>query len=302
MRSHTHRFGFTLVELLVVIAIIALLIGIILPSLGAARRSAIRLSGMNNLRQLATGWHIYADDNDNNCLPGRFANLGGGTSNPANYYQVEGGKKYRPRWIATLGGYIDTPPFDVPSTTDDRQDYVSEVFVCPAVPDWTDERNGAYGYNHQFLGNARRSNGAYHNFPVKRSQIRYFSATVTAADSMGTAAAFARSDRGAYLNDQNDDRAMGNHGWSLDPPRLTAQSDRGAGGLTGPRIGVDPRHDGRANVVFCDGHTDSMTPQELGYAVNDDGSYADETSDSGFEASNAFFSGTAHDEDPPALP
>ena len=145
---NANRNGFTLVELLVVIAIIALLIGVLLPALGAARRTAIRMSGLYNLRQLAVGWHIYADDHDNVYLPGRFANLGGGTSNPDNHNRIEGGLKYRPRWIATLGGYAGTAPFDVPSTSDDRQDYVSEIFVCPAVPERTDERNSAYGYNH----------------------------------------------------------------------------------------------------------------------------------------------------------
>ncbi|GAB4554284.1 MAG: hypothetical protein Tsb0013_16850 [Phycisphaerales bacterium] len=301
MKPH-NTSGFTLVELLVVIAIIALLIGVILPTVGAARRTAVRMQGINNLRQLAIGWHIYADDHDDVCLPGRFANLGGGTANPDNHYRIEGGLKYRPRWIATLGGYAGMAPFGVPSITDDRQDYASELFVCPAVPDRTDERNSAYGYNHQFLGNARRSNGAFHNYPVKRVTIRQFSDTVMAADSMGTAAAFPEGQRGAYINDGNDQRGLGNHGWSLDPPRLTDDSDRGSGGLSGPRIAVDPRHDGRANVVFCDGHAASMTPTELGYAVNDDGSYADSTADNGTVATNRLFSGTRRDDDPPAIP
>jgi prepilin-type N-terminal cleavage/methylation domain-containing protein len=57
------RKGFTLVELLVVIGIIALLISILLPSLNRAREMGRRAVCLSSMRQLATGWYAYANDN-----------------------------------------------------------------------------------------------------------------------------------------------------------------------------------------------------------------------------------------------
>ena len=66
------RAGFTLIELLVVIAIIAILMSILIPVLNRAREQGKRAACLNNLKQLALGWIMYADNNDDKLVNGCY--------------------------------------------------------------------------------------------------------------------------------------------------------------------------------------------------------------------------------------
>ena len=79
MFTRVQRHGFTLIELLVVISIIALLIGILLPALGAARQTARQTQDLSNMRQWVIANVTWAVDNKS-LLPVGGSAFGNATS------------------------------------------------------------------------------------------------------------------------------------------------------------------------------------------------------------------------------
>jgi prepilin-type N-terminal cleavage/methylation domain-containing protein/prepilin-type processing-associated H-X9-DG protein len=95
----SRRQAFTLVELLVVIGIIAVLVAVLLPTLGKARRQANRAFCLNNIRNMQIAQIQYANDNG-----GRLVRAGLAHGSAAANEEIA--------WINTLRRYVGNPSAD----------------------------------------------------------------------------------------------------------------------------------------------------------------------------------------------
>ena len=126
--------GFTLIELLVVIAIIAILAAILFPVFAKAREKARQTSCLNNCRQLATSWVMYAQDYDEKTLlPGVFL--------PAIAVPGAGG--------AADGSNVNWWRYELMPYAKNWQ-----ILVCPSAGNPGDPSNAGNQLNHQYGLNA----------------------------------------------------------------------------------------------------------------------------------------------------
>lgn len=279
-----HRKAFTLVELLVVIGIIALLISILLPALNRARGQAKQIVCESQLRQIGAAMMMHANEHRNHFpLAGQlYAGVGGhpadctpvevGDPKQVNYsYFPDPGRGGRvalasmPFALAPYLGYTK----QMVTTADYESSVVFRIFTCPSN---VDEIQSGGIQKSRFMASYQSGYGG----PLLESSYAFNEAVLGWADApVGVVGAHSR-ERGnlarmphpadlVLLADAAPRGEAENDFWMVFNDNTTKGStlydfyinDVG-GDSYDPTLFDKNRHYGNMNVLFCDGHGETL--------------------------------------------
>ncbi len=190
-RPSARAHAFTLIELLVVISIIALLIGILLPALGAARKVARDAVCLSNIRQINTACLSYAADNQD-YYPA--ASMDPDTTDSLTSFTFPGTpdvKRVR-RWTSLLvaDNYMPKENGFICPSFDERELDESEMISTADEENYLDNNwhNLDYSANGHILGGRHASGTAVYDQPARVEEIVQPTETVLLMDGFIPAA------------------------------------------------------------------------------------------------------------------
>lgn len=147
MNTRRPNPAFTLIELLVVVAIVAMLVGLLLPSLGRAREAGRLAVCLSNQRQLGAGLAAYAGEHDDRAMPGA-------AEFRANLTRWHGTRRQTGEAFTPEGGAI-TPYLSGADASAAGRVCPSFAGVLARLADagaGFERSAGGYGYNNAFVG------------------------------------------------------------------------------------------------------------------------------------------------------